>query len=390
VEQDHRMRILGRVILAALLVGALAACIAPLSTPGSTSSIALVGSQTVNGWRFDTYRNSAYPCSISGSQTFAIATKVGSSPTATKPLWVFLRGGGVGYFDVGGNPKPSTANKTEESAASLQNRLVSSDVMQLVRNDPAGFRMMSVSMCDHDIYAGPNIADPNNPNTTADGKVRTVNGLFATKAAIQFARALYPTDDAFLHGGSAGSYGAIHVAWALQQQGIAPTGIVADSGVLNQRWEQAMADQQICDAGRDQEALTEVPKRLHPDVANVANQPDLLVSSGRLTVPILHVWSRADNNQCGSVSMACPRADGSIVTLGAADCMHEPLRAVIAAQGPTSRSVNMRLCVDEPSVVGDCDRHVSTSAIGLVNSDPAWPANYNVSVLDWVHARLAD
>ena len=148
--------------------------------------------------------------------------------------------------------------------------------------------------------------------------------------------------------------------------------------------------QQICPSGRDSEALTEVPKRLHPDVVNPANQPDLLVSSGRLAVPILHVWSRYDNNQCGSVSMACPLADGSIVTMGAADCMHEPLRAVIAAQGPTSRSVNMRLCVDEPSVLGDCDRHVSTSAIGLVNTDPAWPANYNVSVLDWVHARIAD
>ena len=61
-----------------------------------------------------------------------------------------------------------------------------------------------------------------------------------------------------------------------------------------------------------------------------------------------------------------------------------------AAEGPTSRSVNMRLCVDEPSVPGDCDRHVSTSAVGLVNTDPAWPANYNVSVLDWVHARLGD
>ena len=303
---------------------------------------------------------------------------------------MFLRGGGVGYFDAAGNPRPSAANKTEETAASLQNRLVTGDVMQLVRNDPAGFRMLSVSMCDHDIYAGPNIADPNNPNTTPDSKARTGNGLFATKAAIQFARALYPTVDSFLHGGSAGSYGAITVGWALQQQGIAPTGVIADSGVVNQPWEQAMVDQQICPTGRDREALVEVPKRLHPDVTNPANQPDLLVSSGRLTVPILQVWSRADNNQCGSVSMACPRADGTVVSLGAADCMHEPLRAAIAAQGPTGRSTNMRLCVDEPSVAGDCDRHVSTSATGLVNTDPAWPANYSQAVLDWVHVRLAD
>jgi hypothetical protein len=384
------MRILRTIVVVVLAAVTLAACVAPLSSPGNTSAISLVSSATVNGWKFDTYRNTAYPCSISGYQTFAIATRVGSSATANKPLWVFLRGGGVGYFDDAGNPRPSAANKTEETAVSLRTRLTTSDVMQLVRSDAAGFRMMSVSMCNHDIYAGPNIADPNNPNTTPDGKPRTVNGLFATKAAIQFARAQYPTDDFFLHGGSAGSYGSIHVAWALQQQGIAPTGIVADSGVLNQPWEQAMVDQQICPTGRTAEALVEVPKRLHPDVTNAANRPDLLVSSGRFVVPILQVWSRADNNQCGSVSMECPLADGSVVTMGAADCMHEPLRAAIAAQGPTSRSVNMRLCVDEPSVPGDCDRHVATSAVGLVNTDPAWPANYNVSVLDWVHTRLAD
>jgi hypothetical protein len=219
-------------VLAAVVV--LTACIAPMSMPGSTSAIALVSSETVNGWKFDTYRNTAYPCSLSGYQTFAIATRVGSSATASKPMWVFLRGGGVGYFDAAGTPRPSAANKTEETATSLRTRLTTSDVMQLVRADAAGFRMVSVSMCNHDIYAGPNITDPNNPNTTPDGKLRTVNGLFATKAAIQFARAQYPTDDFFLHGGSAGSYGSIHVAWALQQQGIAPTGIVADSGVLNQ------------------------------------------------------------------------------------------------------------------------------------------------------------
>ena len=303
---------------------------------------------------------------------------------------MFQRGGGVGWFFPDGTVGGGTANKVEETAASQQQRLSTSDVMQLVRNDPAGFRMLAVSMCDHDIYAGGDEPDPHNPNTTPDGKPRTVNGLFATKAAVQFTRATYPTSDFFLHGGSAGGFGVLHVGWSLQQQGIAPAGIISDSGVLNSDWEQAKVDQNVCPMGRDAEALPLIQARLHPDLRNPANEPDELVKSGRLTVPILQVWSRADQNQCGEVQMQCPLPNGSTVTMGSADCMHEPLRAAIAAQGAASRSKNMRLCVDAPDHPGPCDDHVPTNNVGGVNTDPAFPANYAPVVLDWVHSRLAD
>ena len=69
-------------------------------------------------------------------------------------------------------------------------------------------------------------------------------------------------------------------------------------------------------------------------LANLENQPDKLVARGDLTVPILHTWSRADPNVCGAAPMSCPLRDGTTVTMGAADCVHEPLRAAIAGLGP--------------------------------------------------------
>ena len=61
----------------ALMLFGLAACTAPLRDPGRVAQIAKVSSSTLDGWRYDFYRNTAYPCSISGYQTFLIATKAG-------------------------------------------------------------------------------------------------------------------------------------------------------------------------------------------------------------------------------------------------------------------------------------------------------------------------
>src|ERR1017187_9427604 len=158
-----------------------------LTIPGTTSQINLVSSSTVNGWQYDFYRNSAYPCSISGYQTFVVGTKTGSSPTGSSPLWVWMHGGGVGYFDSSGTPQPDGSEMTENSAASLQATLTNAGLSANVQADPAGFRMLAVSYCNRDIYSGTGQTDPNNPNKNTDGSARTTNGLQATKAAIAFA-----------------------------------------------------------------------------------------------------------------------------------------------------------------------------------------------------------
>jgi hypothetical protein len=367
---------------------AVVACEPQLSAPGDTTEVHLVSTATVDGWKFDYYVNEAYPCSISGYQTFTIGTKVGSSPTASAPMWVRMRGGGVGWFDEAGQPQPSTANKNQENANAMRDRLLNGDIMALVRDDPADFRLLSVSMCDHDIYGGGDIPDPHNPNTLPDGSTRTVNGLFATKAAIRYATAKYPTGGTILHGTSAGGYGTFNVAWGLEEEGNPPAGLISDSGVLNQAWQLASVDQGLCPSA-ELGGLETVQERLHSQLRPVENQPDRLVGDGRLTVPIMQVWDRGDFGQCGETPMSCPLPDGSSVTMGSVDCMHEPLRAAIAAQGPTSRSANMRLCVDGPRP-GSCDVHTPTNSPGAVNTDPAFPADFNPLIMDWVHDRLAD
>ena len=377
------------VVALVLALAALTGC-HPVGEAGKTDKIEFVSSTTTDGYKFDLYRNLAYPCSISGYQTFVIGTKVGSSDTATRPMWVRMHGGGVGFFDSNGNPQPSAGNKSEESAARLIGVVTGAGLPALVRADPVAFRLVSVSMCNHDIYSGGDQPDPNNPNTLPDGSGRTVNGLFATKAAIQFARAKYPTGKFFLHGGSAGSAGALSVAWGLQAQGIPPAGAVVDSGVVNVEWENARFEQGTCpDKARPPAVLAAVQARTQFQLAKIENEPDKLVSRGDLTVPLLHTWSRADPNVCGATPMSCPLRDGSSLPMGAADCAHEPLRAAIAGLGPGSKSRNLRVCVSPASAPGSCATHVVTNKNGT-NTDPAEPADYNGAILDWVHTRLGD
>ncbi|HYP49171.1 MAG TPA: hypothetical protein VEQ61_11085 [Thermoleophilaceae bacterium] len=371
---------------AALL--ALSGCAAPLESPGRTARIELVSSSTVGGYKFDHYRNLDYPCSISGYQTFVIGTKIGSSTTATRPLWVKLHGGGVGFFDGNGVPRPDTLSMSEESAAQLIRRVDSVGLQKLVRDDAAGFRLMAVSMCNRDLYSGGDQPDPNNPNKQPDGRPRTTNGLFATKAAVAFARSKLPTSKAFLHGTSAGSAGVMSVAWSMEREGPKPAGVVADSGVVNTLWERARNEQGGCNS-RSEAVLAAIKARVHPELANESNEPDLLVSRGALTVPIMHVWNRGDTNDCGDGPMICPLRDGSTITVGSATCAHEPLRRAIETQGATSRSRNLRVCVSEAGSTGKCNVHVVTTR-DMLSTAPAVPADYNATIMDWVRARLAD
>jgi hypothetical protein len=381
-----------------LLVAAVAlvagACVQPMAAPGSTSDIQLVSSTVVGGYHVDFYRNLAYPCSISGYQTFAIGYRDGQPATASQPLWVKMHGGGVGYFDATGTPQPDEQFMREEGLSALVGQGAGPGLVELVRNDPAEFRILAVSMCNRDLYSGGGLPDPNNPNRQPDGTVITTNGLFATKAAIQFAKTHFSTPKVFLHGGSAGSFGSYSVAWALEQQGTPPSGIVADSYVLNQEWLQATLDQQIPCPGRSaaNSNAAAVRPRLHPAIAEIANEPDKLVADGRLTVPIAQVWSRGDFLSCGQEPMTCPLRDGTAVTMGSVDCQNEPMRHAIAAQGPGSRSVSFRLCVDDPNRPTEpdpCDRHV-VSEIAGTNTDPAAPADYNAAIMNWVRTRLTD
>lgn len=363
-----------------------------IATPADTSQIQRLRSLTRNGWRYTRYRNLAAPCSIGGYQSFVIGTQVGSDDGQTRPLWVKLRGGGAGWFDAEGSPRPTAGNKSEEPFTT-QLGYDTAGLMARVKATRKGFRVLIVSMCSHDIYSGSDNGDPFNPNTTPDGDRRPTTGLTATKAAVEYTLGHYPTDDYFLHGTSAGGVGSLAAAWALERQGLPPAGVVSDSGVLNQEWTQWVADHGLNAAGcaqNSEERGLGVLGRIAPELGDPANQPHLLVGSGRLTVPIMHVWNRNDGNVCGAAPMTCPLPNGRSVTMGAANCNHEPLRRAIAALPASAHSANLAVCVEGPSARTPCDRHVVTTVAGGVNRDPAVPSDYQGAILAWVKARLLD
>ena len=376
------MSVIGVLVLATLAAGC-------LSVPGNTAQISLVSTTTVGGWSYAYYQNTAYPCSISGYQTFTIGTKVGSSPSAPAPLWVFMHGGGAGFFDASGTPQPDATQMTEEPAANQRANLMNTSLVSRVRSDPLGYRLLAVSYCNRDVYSGTGQSDPNNPNLLADGSTRVTDGLQATKAAIQFTQTTLPTTKTILHGASAGSAGAYYVAYALQLQGDPPAGVVADASVVNSEADAAAYSQGACTKGDFSAAgQAAVAARVDPQIADPANEVDKLVTAGSLTVPLLNIWNHHDVNTCGSNNMSCPLRNGTTETLSVTDCEHQPLAAAITAEGSSSTSENLPLCVSTVGNPGACDKHqVTVDSAGLTNTDPFSSPDYYTTIMNWADAR---
>ncbi len=220
-----------------------AACI-----PRDTSQINLTQESTANAlgfsWELDMYRNSAYDCGLSGNYTFLVMNPT-DAPDAEAPLWVYLHGGGVGYYDDTGtyvavkNQTENTYNH-EETFTDLWNDQVVRHTLNtntnqtidstLKRRIEEGYRVLVVSLCDHDLYSGLGTPYPNNPDPDA-----TVDGLAATMAAIDYTAANYPTTHVFAHGTSAGSLGVWSLASSYAVEGTSLTGIVADSWISTPR-----------------------------------------------------------------------------------------------------------------------------------------------------------
>lgn len=358
----------------ALAMGvALMAC-RPVSAPGNTGSIELIDTETVGGYELRHYRNLAYPCSVEGHQTFTVFDPIDAEPSEERPLFVLMRGGGLGWFDADGIARPGDGKMRQQGLDFAIGQLQKGGITGKLRDSERGFRALVVSMCSHDIYAGTETPDRYNPRPRA-----TTNGLLATKAAIAWTLDHRPTSGYVIRGGSAGSVGSTHVAWGIEAEGRRPpAGIIADSGVLNEAFEKARVDQLPgCSPGdRDAAALPLIEKRLSSQVLSPTNHPEDLVSDGRLTVPLMHVWNSGDLAACGTAAMSCPVGD-DLVVLGATDCLHEPLRRAIDDVGEPSR--NLRVCLEGPVASAPCDRH------GVTNGDDFAEVD---EVYQWVLDRL--
>ena len=214
----------------------------------NTASVVLAGQQTqpVAGATFDIqfYRNTAYGCGLSGNYTFMVVNPANGDAADQAPLWVYLHGGGVGYYNDLGvyvavkNQTEDTYNH-EETFTDLFDDQVVRHILDnanqpidstLKRRIEEGYRVLVVSMCDHDVYSGLGTPYPNNPDPDA-----SVDGLPATMAAIEYTVANYPTTHVFAHGTSAGSIGVWALASSYGFEGNSLTGVVADSWIATPR-----------------------------------------------------------------------------------------------------------------------------------------------------------
>ncbi|MBI5528824.1 MAG: hypothetical protein HY897_21045 [Deltaproteobacteria bacterium] len=361
-----------------------------IDEPFTVDQIELADTATQSGFRAEFYRNKAYTCGLSGWQTFVIVYPAGLGAGEERPLWVRLHGGGVGAFASDGSYVPPNFypdSIDEEQFTSLGNLANETGLVAKVRNHTAGFRFLMPSMCDHDVYSGVGVPEPNNPNSPDEnGKTRAADGLLATKAAIAFTRQKYATAHTFLHGTSAGSIGCFSVAYSFERAGLSLSGIVMDSHVFSEAFKEIIA------AGCTAYDSQLVAAKVGP-MTDQENIPDRVVSRGDIDVPIMHVWSRGDGSCCGETPITFTDDQGQEQTMGMCDYHHEALRKAIAAAPPGGSSENLRMCVNAPGSGGGCNMH-SPTKIDYAEPDPDGDLDhgnrdYNQYIIDWVTQRLS-
>lgn len=209
-----------------------------------TSGIALIDSatKTVDGreWRLSYYVNSAYQCGRTGDFPFLVV-EPSDSAGEDLPLWVMLHGGGSGYYDESGRyhgPEGFNDQESTSNLGSMLTRFTGQDGQQdtfIADRFRAGDRFVLGSLCDHDLMLGLGEPYPNNPRS-AD---QTTDGLLANLAMLDAVRNgsagvdARPTNQTWIIGTGAGSYGAYGLAHNLWLRDTPANGVILDSGILS-------------------------------------------------------------------------------------------------------------------------------------------------------------
>ena len=158
------------------------------------------------GWKYDYYRNTAYPVRVSGYQTF-VDRHQGRlvDTTAPRRCGCSCTAAASGYFDADGKAACPSTGPEDRRARDLARRQRPRRAAGCwpVRDDAAGFRTRRgvvlqprhLRRCEH----APT-------RTTRTGRPTAspapTNGVLATKAAVQFAQSSYPTTKTFLTAGA--------------------------------------------------------------------------------------------------------------------------------------------------------------------------------------------
>ena len=373
-------------------VSGLTAC-NTLLLPGNTASITFVSTATTDGWRYDYYRNTAYPCSVSGYQTFVdrhqgrfVATR------AAAPLWAFMHGGGAGYFDAAGQPDPEPGPEGRGDAR--PSLTTHADQQRAARQGPRRRRGLPHArglVLQPRRLRGRQHPRPAQPEHHArrqappDERRARDEGRDPVRAEpLPDDEDVPPRRRARARRARSASRGRCS-SRASRRRASSPTRASSTSRRSRPATRPGSAPTTTIPA-----RVGAIAARVHPDLANIderARQARRRAAGSRCRS--CTSGTTATRTRAASPPVACPLRDGSHVTMGYTDCIHEPMRHAIAAQGPTSRSKNLPVCVDNDATP-DCSLHVVTSRIHLTNTDPSTPADYLAGIMTWVDARLKD
>ncbi len=333
-------------------------------------------------WELDFYRNSSYSCGASGNYTFMVM-EPGNNPGAEAPLWVYLHGGGVGYYANDGTyyaPVGQTEDtwNNEESFDDFRINQLRGRTLQggqpkditLTRRIQEGYRILFVSMCDQDQYSGLGTPYPNNPGSTAE-----VNGLQATMAAVEYTVANYPTSHVVAHGTSAGSTGAYSLATAFAAENVFLTAAVPDSTVITPRLEtviNAFAGTQgfPFPAGFDPQGVID-KLGFYAEEERLA-YPEARISGGFTDVPMLFLGGDADPFCAGNQATIFEAQSEGVNNC---DYVYNGLRQAIDAQQNSPHQISILDGVGHiPSNTVSAANDIVDAFIGnVLNTSPPLP-----------------
>ena len=357
--------------------------------------ITLVESRTLNlnsntSWELNFYRNEAYTCGLSGNYTFFVMEPA-NNPGAEAPLWAYLHGGGYGWFDEN---EEYVAVKTqtvddwnhEESFNDLINKHLVANTMRndqvmdstLTRRIQEGYRVLLVSMCDHDNYSGRGTPYPNNPNP--NGGERQVNGLQATMAAMDYTVANYPSTQVFAHGTSAGSIGVFAMSHAYAEEGTLLTAIVADSWafvpprVFDMHESLVGQEGYVFNEGSDFRG--DGMDKIGFDYLGLGIYPEAVIEGGFVEVPSMYIVGEKDPG-CGGyrdgILPTIPEAEAA----GLSNCgwMYDDLRDAIANQPDSPHVFDLSPTGDhvETNRGNPVNNRVDNFISGVLATDPPYP-----------------
>ena len=260
-----------------------------------------------NRWSATFFKHNQYACSRQGQQSFLLLNPPGASWDQPMDLFVYLHGGGIGAFDSSGIYHPELLSQQdcksmvdEEDPLRLLSRWSGDSCeaewppvlglpSQIVAD--ADMRILIVSKCDQDFYAGIGTPDINN-TWNPDNRI---DGLLATVAAVELVHQIGATNkqrSTVLAGDSAGGVGVHYVARELKRRGHLVAGIVSDSAVMSDTYNQIYAEAPSTCAFFTQVAN---PADFRPRVclhANSAEQRALAVLRGVAT--LAHLLTRPE------------------------------------------------------------------------------------------------